>query len=207
MARSIPGDDAQGAIFVFQRLPEEEEEAEVRRGWLGLAAAARTSQSALKACRTLLPPLPAHSLLLLVLKKTHTSFSTDLQEEYEEEAPAPPKRGAFSFGTRKIKAAAAEEEEEQAAPARRSLLGTQMLGRKEGLATMAERRYAEQQGSRGTGTRGTSQTQVRKTREEVAAERAAAKAAAEEERRAAREAAAAAKAAAEEERRRAREQQ
>ncbi|KAL4445820.1 hypothetical protein ABPG77_009019 [Micractinium sp. CCAP 211/92] len=138
--------------------------------------------------------------------------------EEEEEAPAPaPKRAPF--GTRKIKAQAQQEVEEAAAaaPKRGGLLGTQLLGRKEGLATIAERRYAQQQGSRGTGARaagtqgrGGSQatgTQARKSREEIAAERAAARAQQEEERRRAKEAAAAAKAAAEEERRRAREQQ
>ncbi|PRW59283.1 putative plastid-lipid-associated chloroplastic isoform A [Chlorella sorokiniana] len=155
----------------------------------------------------------------------------EVEEEVEELVEEAPKRGAFAFGTRKMKAAAAEEEEEEeeARPARRPF-GTQLLGRKEGLATMAERRYAEQQGSRGTGSRGTQGRgarggsapaptgTARKSREEIAAERAAAKAAAEEERRAAREAAEAekarareeaarAKAAAEEERRRAREQQ
>lgn len=136
------------------------------------------------------------------------------EEEVEgEEARAPPPKRA-PFGTRKIKAQAQEEAEEAAAaaPKRGGLLGTQLLGRKEGLATIAERRYAQQQGSRGTGTqnRGGSQstgTQARKSREEIATERAAARAQQEEERRRAKEAAAAAKAAAEEERRRAREQQ
>lgn len=59
--------------------------------------------------------------------------------------------------------AQAQEEAEEAAaaaPKRGGLLGTQLLGRKEGLATIAERRYAQQQGSRGTGTqnRGGSQS-------------------------------------------------
>lgn len=129
-----------------------------------------------------------------------------LQERDEEEEALPPKRSPF--GTRKLKASVADEVEEEAAAPRR---GSLLMGRKEGLATMAERRYAQQQGSRGTGSRGTGTqargsrdgtgTTARKSREEIAAARAAARAAAEEERRQAREATAAAKAAAEEERR------
>lgn len=147
-------------------------------------------------------------------------FRRLVEEEAEEEEEEVPKRGALAFGTRKMKAAV-QEEQEDAPPARRSMLGTQLLGRKDSLATIAEKRYAQQKGGTGTVGRGTgtvgrggtgSSATARKTREEVAAERAAARAAveeerraareaAEEERRAAREAAAAAKAAAEEERR------
>lgn len=153
--------------------------------------------------------LPSRMPLTLLL---HACFATPQEEEVVEEAP---KRGAFAFGTRKMKAAAAEEEEEEEARPARRPFGTQLLGRKEGLATMAERRYAEQQGSRGTqgrGARGGSAPAAptgtaRKSREEIAAERAAAREAAEAERARAREEAARAKAAAEEERRRAREQQ
>lgn len=144
------------------------------------------------------------------------------EAEAEEEAPKRP-----AFGTRGIKSRGGEEaaSDDEASPARRGSLigtmGTQLLGgRKEGLATMAEKRYAQQQGGTGStmrrgtrgvgtqgrgaatqGTQGTGSPVVKKSREEVAAERAAAKAAAEEEKRAAREAAAQAKAAAEEERR------
>ncbi|PSC67954.1 putative plastid-lipid-associated chloroplastic [Micractinium conductrix] len=126
-------------------------------------------------------------------------LGVEAEAQEEEEAPAPPPKRS-PFGTRKIKAAA--QEEEQAPAPKRAPFGTQLMGRKEGLATMAERRYAQQQsGSRGTGPAGGTGTTARKTREEVAAERAAERAAAEEERQAAREAAAAAKAAAEEERR------
>jgi hypothetical protein len=119
-----------------------------------------------------------------------------------EEAAAP----RPALGTKRIKAAVQEAQAEPGAG--RSALGTRLLGRlqRDGLATIAEKRYAQQRsGSRGTGTASRAGTgssgAARKSREELAAERAASRAAAEEERRAAREAAAALKAAAEEERR------
>ena len=189
VARAIPPEEAEEAeptLFVFRRIVEDEDE-EVR-------------PAEVPRLRARIEPgmrLGEHASLPLA--------SPPLCQAEEDEAPAQ-RAAPLSFGTRKIKAAA----QEQAQPARRGVLGTQLLGRKDGLATMAEKRYAQQQGgSRSTGTisrkgtgttgRGTGTTSaVRKTREELAAERAAARAAAEEERRAAREAAEAARAAARE---------
>ncbi|KAL4859873.1 putative plastid-lipid-associated protein 8 [Chlorella vulgaris] len=132
---------------------------------------------------------------LFVFKRMVDEKADETVEDLDEQEV--PKRKAFDFGTRKIKAAAQEQQGEAARAGNR--LGTQLLGRRDGLATMAERRYQQSTGTVGRGTGSTAT--ARKTREEVAADRAAARAAAEEERRAAREAAAQAKAAAEEERR------
>jgi hypothetical protein len=139
---------------------------------------------------------------------------TDLEEEEEDEEAAAPAAKAQPKA-KQPKYVYADEEEpvpEPAAKKRTGAFGTQIFGKKAGMATQAERSYnkgrpAPPPPAPKRPTSGTARVSVEDQRSARAAaeeRRAAERQAAEEDRRAAREAAAAAKAAAEEERRAAR---